>query len=40
MIAANWKMHKTIAETEAFLIEFKKFAGRFSGVEVLICPPY
>ena len=40
LIAANWKMYKTIAEAEAFLSEYKKFAGQFSGVEVLICPPY
>ncbi len=40
LIAANWKMHKTVAEAEAFCRQIRQMEGQFSGVEVLICPPY
>ncbi len=40
IIAANWKMHKTTAEAGAFLSEIRRREGGFSGVDVLICPPY
>ncbi len=40
IIAANWKMHKTAAETTAFCNELKKREAEFRGVEVLICPPF
>lgn len=40
IIAANWKMHKTTAETDTFLSEIRKQEGEFKGVEVLICSPY
>ena len=37
-IAGNWKMHKTAAETEAFL---RALGGRaFDGVEVAVCVPF
>jgi triosephosphate isomerase len=39
LIAANWKMNKTIEETERFLAEFLPKAPE-AGVEVMICPPY
>jgi triosephosphate isomerase (TIM) len=39
LMAANWKMHKTIEETERFLAEFLPAAGDGS-VEVVVCPPY
>ncbi len=40
-VAANWKMHKTRAETSAFLDSFLPAAGeRLSGVELVICPPF
>jgi triosephosphate isomerase (TIM) len=39
VLAANWKMNKTIDETERFLAEFLPGAAD-SGVEVVICPPY
>ncbi len=39
-IAANWKMHKTIAETEAFLGEFLPEVADVDDVDVAICPPY
>lgn len=40
IIAANWKMHKTVKETEKFLEEFTKFENRFTGTGVVVCPPY
>jgi triosephosphate isomerase len=38
LLAANWKMHKTIAETEEFLDDF--LGNVPEGPEVVICPPY
>lgn len=40
IIAANWKMHKTIAEAAAFCREIIGCAEKFSGAEVIICPPF
>jgi triosephosphate isomerase (TIM) len=38
-VAANWKMHKTVDETEAFLGEFlPDLPG--DGTEVVVCPPF
>ena len=39
-VAANWKMNKTVAETEAFLDRFLARLGELGGVDVVICPPY
>jgi triosephosphate isomerase len=39
-IAGNWKMHKTIAEAEAFIGALLPRVGAVEGVEVAICPPY
>jgi triosephosphate isomerase (TIM) len=39
-IAANWKMHKTAAETVAFCQDIRSEENKFSGVDVLICPPF
>jgi triosephosphate isomerase (TIM) len=39
LLAANWKMFKTIEETERFLAEFLPGVSD-SGPEVVICPPY
>ena len=39
-VAANWKMHKTTEETEAFLAEFLPRAAGLEGTDVLICPPF
>jgi triosephosphate isomerase len=39
LLAANWKLHKTVAETEAFLDAFLPSVPA-GGVEVVICPPY
>lgn len=40
IIAANWKMHKTAAETTSFCDQLILQEKRFAGVEVLICPPF
>ena len=38
LLAANWKMHKTIEETERFLAEFLPEVP--DGPEVVVCPPF
>jgi triosephosphate isomerase (TIM) len=38
LLAANWKMHKTIEETERFLAEFLPRVPE--GPDVVICPPF
>jgi triosephosphate isomerase (TIM) len=40
LIAANWKMHKTNAEAQAFLEAFLPDAGGRADVDVAICPPF
>ncbi len=40
IIAANWKMHKTAAETTEFCRAIRKEESAFSGVETLVCPPF
>ena len=37
MIAGNWKMNKTPAETKALIEDLKKLENR-SGAEVVVCP--
>jgi triosephosphate isomerase (TIM) len=39
LFAANWKMHKTVEETERFLAEFLPRAEE-PGAEVVVCPPF
>jgi triosephosphate isomerase (TIM) len=39
ILAANWKMHKTVAETGAFLDAFLPRVDG-TGPEVVICPPF
>jgi triosephosphate isomerase (TIM) len=39
VLAANWKMHKTVEETERFLADFLPRVPE-SGTEVVICPSY
>jgi triosephosphate isomerase len=39
ILAANWKMNKTIEETERFLADFLPSVPE-SGAEVVICPPF
>ena len=41
LIAANWKMNKTIGEARAFCEELlPEIEGREETAEVVICPPY
>jgi triosephosphate isomerase len=41
LAAANWKMHKTRAETSVFLDAFlPAAAARLTGVELVVCPPF
>jgi len=40
LIAANWKMNKTIAETESFIKEFVSKIPEGLDVDVVICPPF
>jgi triosephosphate isomerase len=39
-VAANWKMHKTIEETERFLAEFLPRADEADAADVVVCPPF
>jgi triosephosphate isomerase (TIM) len=39
LVAANWKMHKTVEETEHFLADFLPRVPD-SGAEVVVCPPF
>jgi len=39
-VAGNWKMHKTVAEAEAFIAGLLPRVSSVEGVEVAICPPY
>jgi triosephosphate isomerase (TIM) len=38
LLAANWKMHKTVEETQRFLAEFLSSVPE--GPEVVVCPPF
>jgi len=40
IIAANWKMNQTIAETESFLSDFRLEVEDVSGVDIVIAPPF
>ncbi len=40
IIAANWKMHKTVADAIEFCRALKNEKLREAGVEILICPPF
>jgi triosephosphate isomerase (TIM) len=40
IVAANWKMHKTVGETEAFLDRLLGDLERAPAVEVVVCPPF
>jgi triosephosphate isomerase len=39
-IAGNWKMHKTVAEAEAFIAGLLPRVSSVDGVDVAICPPF
>ncbi len=40
LIAANWKMNKTIEEAVSFIKEFKKLIDNEKNVEIVVCPPF
>jgi len=40
LIAGNWKMHKTVAEAEAFIQALLPRLSSVDGVDVAICPPF
>jgi triosephosphate isomerase len=40
IIAANWKMNMTVAETESFLEGFRLDVEDVTGVEIVIAPPF
>jgi triosephosphate isomerase len=40
LIAANWKMNKTIGETEDFINSFIPMVKEITDVEILIAPPF
>lgn len=40
IIAANWKMNMTIAETGGFLEDFRLNVEDVNGVEIVIAPPF
>jgi triosephosphate isomerase len=39
-IAANWKMHKTIAQAEEYIQALLPQVGAIDDVEIVVCPPY
>jgi len=40
VMAGNWKMYKTPAETTAFFEKFRPLVEKSSHCEVVICPPF
>jgi triosephosphate isomerase len=40
LIAANWKMYKNNADTEAFLKEFVPNVKANTDVDIVVCPPF
>jgi triosephosphate isomerase len=40
LIAGNWKMHKTVAEAEAFVAAFLPQVSTAEGVDVAVCAPF
>jgi triosephosphate isomerase len=40
VLAANWKLHKTQAETRAFFEKFKPLVAQSSHCEIVVCPPF
>ena len=40
MMAGNWKMYKTPAETRAFFEAFKPLVAGASHCDIVICPPF
>jgi triosephosphate isomerase (TIM) len=40
VMAGNWKMYKTPAETSAFFQEFRPLVAQSAHCEIVICPPF
>lgn len=40
IIAGNWKMNKTAKKAVQFVEELKKQLSNYTGVEIVICPPF
>lgn len=40
LIAANWKMNKSIGEAEAFATELAGSLGAYGHCDLLVCPPF
>ena len=40
IIAGNWKMHKTVAEAVTLAEGVRDAVADFSGVDVVLCPPF
>ena len=40
VIAANWKLHKTIHEAQAFITDFTPLVADISDVEIILCPVF
>jgi triosephosphate isomerase len=39
-IAGNWKMHKTVAESEQYIQALLPKVAAVDGVEIVVCPPF
>jgi triosephosphate isomerase (TIM) len=40
LVAANWKMYKTVAETVAFLKDFRNHVKDYDDVDIVVAPPF
>ncbi len=40
VIAGNWKMYKTAADTTAFIEQFRPQVAATADLEIVICPPF
>jgi triosephosphate isomerase len=40
IVAGNWKMHKTVAESLALVGELQPLVADLSGVEIVLAPPF
>ena len=40
LLAGNWKMYKTPAETRAFFEAFRPLVASAQGRDIVICPPF
>jgi triosephosphate isomerase len=40
IIAGNWKLNKTLAETTAFVDALKPLVANATDVEIVLCPPF